>query len=94
MKAEPESPQPRCCWEGCWAPQHLAVGGILLLLLLGRAELSRSTSHRPAAPQQLPRPAAPSAFHTLSPSLRWWLVPEQRHLHTHACSQGQFFLAL
>lgn len=30
-------------------------------------------------------------FHTLSPSLWWWLVSQQSHLHRYAFSEGFFF---
>lgn len=33
---------------------------------------------------------APSLLHTLSPSLRWWFVSEQSHLHRYAFSEGFF----
>lgn len=38
-------------FDGCWAPQHLAVGGILLLV--GSTELSCSTSPAPQQPHTI-----------------------------------------
>lgn len=56
----------------------------------------------PAHPRfpQWPRARSPAGrwrrtwlrlFHTLSPSLWWWLVSQQSHLHRYAFSEGFFF---